>query len=218
MARTRKAVVATTETSNIIDENIEKQDTFEDVIADNMVSDKPQNTIIINNPQPTLEEKKEWVFNPNEKTSVRNITNIGISVILENTVGKRGEVFIPAKQARPISNEEIIIKIEAQNPSFCGTDGLGANASLYIEDKGFREYLDFETISAKQSILSDSILEEIFTEEKISLFKELIQKNVKTYAEKDKLISYLCDKYNSGSFDSISKIDFVESYTGLKIK
>lgn len=160
----------------------------------------------------------EWKFDNQGKTNVRNITNINMTIILENTYGSRGEIQIPAGQSRPISNEEIMIKIESQNPSFVGTDGFGSNASLFIENVDFRKFLGFETDEKKQIILTDSLLAEILKTDKLSDFKEIIEDNVITFAEKSKLSAYLRKECQAGRFDSASKIDFVERYTKMKIK
>lgn len=163
------------------------------------------------------EVQEGFIYNPVGRTNLRNITKAGLSFILENTTGKRGEIFIPPGQARIVPNEEILIKIEAQNPSVCGTDGCGSNAALVIEDEAWREYLGFNKGGA-QKILTDEVVESIFAAKTVEEFKRLTNKHIKTQLEKEKLMIFLREKHKQGKFDSETKIKFIEKFTGLPME
>ena len=147
-----------------------------------------------------------------EKASVRNLAPWVVSFRRKFTTG---DVVIPPKGRVTLTTEEIMAQVYDKNKLFVGTDGYGAHARIYIEDKDVRIAADFETEdgSRKQKVLFKEGVQEIFDLKTLASFKKNIKDKVVSDAEKYLLV----DMVKELKLNDYAKIKFIEEFTGYKL-
>lgn len=151
-------------------------------------------------------------FNFDKNVTVKSIANWNTGFARVSTIG---DVMIPPNGSIRLTRSEIIAQSQVGNVLFNGIDGLGAHATLFIDDAATRIYLGFESEdgSVKQDVFSDAKVKDAF---KLSAksFEEVCVSTFKTRAEKYALIEAI-KRLNLNDY---SKIRFVEKYTGYKVE
>lgn len=149
----------------------------------------------------------------NKKVSLKNLANWDLTFKRINTLG---DVIIPARGKITMLAEEVMSQIYNNNCLFTGDDGKGAHARIFIEDEEIRLEAEFESKEDKreQEILTDQVLEKIFSLKKLASFKKNVEEKVATQAEKAKVIEYA----KAHEINDHDKIEFIEEYTGFKLE
>ncbi|WP_214771241.1 hypothetical protein [Exiguobacterium sp. s133] len=121
-----------------------------------------------------------------------------------------GDVKIAKGAVTLLTVEEIQAQVFSGNRQFTGVDGSGTNARLFIQDADVRQFLDFETKEKPQKVMTEKEIKAILALKTQDKFEEKINDNIKTEAEKTKLLE-VAQKVKLNDYD---KIQFVEEYTG----
>lgn len=129
-----------------------------------------------------------------------------------------GDVKIAKGAVALLSVEEIQAQVYGGNRQFTGVDGEGTNARIFIQDAEVRQFLGFETAEKDQKVMTEKEIKSILALKTQEKFEEKIKENIKTEAEKVKLLE-VAQKVNLNDYD---KIQFIETFTEksfeLKIK
>ncbi len=146
-----------------------------------------------------------------EKVLIKNLCNWDLFI---KRILKNGDVKIAANKTVKLTREEIEAQVNNGNNLFTGTDGMGSNPRIYIEDRDLRVHLDFESEDGevKQEILTAEEIERIINLKTFNSFKDNIEKKVVTENQKHLLLNV--SKKNK--LNDFEKIKFIEEYTGLK--
>lgn len=151
-------------------------------------------------------------LNMDEKISVRNLCEWTVSF---KRLDVTGDVLINANTTVRLPRGEVYSQVQSGNNLFTGTDGIGAHARIYIEDKDTRVDLDFEDTDGKnpQLIVDDNKIKELFAIKTKSAFEKAVRASVITNAEKAKL-AVSVKKFKLNELD---KAQFIQEYTGMSI-
>lgn len=133
-------------------------------------------------------------------------------------IGNGGDVRVPKNGFITLTVEEIQAQVHGGNRQFIGIDDKGTNARLFIQDAEVRQYLEFETDDTPQKVMTEKEIKSILALKTQEKFEEKIKENIKTEAEKVKLLE-VAQKAKLNDYD---KIQFIETFTEksfeLKIK
>lgn len=154
--------------------------------------------------------KKIEEFKPDKKVSVRSIAKwtTGFQRIESN-----GDVTIPPMGTVRLQASEIISQVQNGNSLFNGTDGQGAHATLFIDDKATRIEANYEDENTFQKFVTKELIKSIFEEENQKDFEKKIKLNVVTRAEK----AFLMSTIESLKLNDYKRIAFCENYTGIRL-
>lgn len=159
------------------------------------------------------ETTKQEELNLDTKVTIRNIAGwtVGFARIVEN----HGDVSIVADGSVRLSRNEIIAQVQNGNKLFCGIDGNGSHATIYIDDAQTRAYLDFDSEDGKrkQNIFSDSKVKSLFDVKKQADYEKKFAEEIVTRAEKYAVMQSI-KRLNLNDFN---KIRFAEGYTGYRM-
>lgn len=152
-------------------------------------------------------------INMNDKSKVRNLCPWNVSWERQT---QTGDEFIKANQVVYITNSEIETQVQNDNYFFCGNDGVGSHARVYIENSEMREYLGFDnpTENKTQLILNDEKCKEILEYKTFNIFEKHVTENIVTNQEKAKIMNY-AKKIKLNNYD---KVKFLENYCGIPFK
>lgn len=127
-----------------------------------------------------------------------------------------GSVKLVRKGINRLTRAEIQAQVFSNNIMFTGTDGRGTNARIYIDDKATRVLVGFEDEEGKeeQKVLTPERVKQILALKTLKSFKDNIEKDVKTQAEKLVLI----EEAKKQGLNDYKKIQFIEEYTGYKFE
>ena len=147
------------------------------------------------------------------KSLVKNLCSWNLDFPLRNSVG---DGFILAGSTKEFFNSEIYAQHTSNNVLFCGLDGEGSHARVYIENEEMRKHLgyDSEDGKTKQKILTDEKCEEILGYKTKKAFENAVTDAVVTEPEKLKIIAYAKKK----KLNDYDKIAFIEDHTGKKFR
>lgn len=157
-----------------------------------------------------IEEKDFSKLNLDERVTVRNLANWDVTFSRKHD--GVGAVVIAANGQYRLTRNEIQAQVNDNNKLFTGTDGRGTHATLIIQDKDTRMWLEFETADRPQGILTDKIVTEIFTSP-WNTFEKKLREYVMTMAEKN----FLMESIKRLNLNDHRKIVACEEYTGYKI-
>lgn len=151
-------------------------------------------------------------FNMEKKVVVRNIAPWNVAFPHQTSSGDT--TFAPSGRSR-VKREEIVAQADAGNRLFCGIDGVGSHATLYIEDEETRQYLEYDSEDGKrkQNVIDDDKITKWFELKTQKAFEKNIQDNVITMAEK----RYLINAIKRLGFDSYDKISFCQEYCKFRL-
>lgn len=158
----------------------------------------------------TVTPKKIEEYKPEKKVLVKSIAGwtTGFQRIESN-----GDVTIPPMGSVRLQASEIITQVQNGNLLFNGTDGQGAHATLFINDKATRIEANYEDENTCQKFVTNELIKKIFDEKNQKDFEEKIKDSVITRAEK----SFLMESIKSLKFNDYQKIAFCENYTGIRL-
>lgn len=133
-----------------------------------------------------------------------------------------GDICIPAgaKKWRGMTAEELHMQVLRDNKIFTGTDGLGKNARVVIEDDDVRAYVfDMEKDESgklpTQTVFDREAAQKLFTVTPKSAFVEAMHEIVKTDSDKKMLVEYA--RGNAGELRKY-QIDAIAEYADAVIK
>lgn len=149
-------------------------------------------------------------LNLDAKVTVKNLAgwNVGFARIQDGI----GDVNIVAEGSIRLSRNEIIAQIQSGNKLFTGVDGRGSHATLYIDDAPTRYEVDFESKRCPQAILTDKVVNDLFSLNQ-SEFERQLPEKVVTRAEKYAVMNLI----KKLKLDGYQKIRFTERYTGYTL-
>lgn len=149
-------------------------------------------------------------LNMDEKVTVVNIAawDVGFP-----NLTKAGDTTIAPYGKTRMRREEIEAQVMNGNRLFNGIDHKGSHATLLIQDAPTRAYLEFDTDSEKQVVLTDEKIKAWFELKTFKAFEKNIRENVITMAEK----SYLLNAIKRMKFDSYEKVSFCQEYCKFKL-
>lgn len=158
----------------------------------------------------TQEQEK---LNLDEKVQIKNLCAWDLYF---KRLESNGDVKIPSKGVVRLTRAEIQAQSLGGNVMFNGTDGIGSNARIYIDDKPTRILLDFEQEDSKeeQKILTPDKVKQILEYKTFATFQKHIEESVVTQAEK--LI--LVEEAKKLKLNDYEKINFIQEYTGYKFE
>lgn len=149
-------------------------------------------------------------LNLDAKVTVKNIAdwNVGFA----RKADGYGDVNIAPNGSIRLSRNEIIAQVQNGNKLFCGTDGNGSHATLYVDDAPTRLELGFDEANRKQQVFANVNIKNLFAIKSQKEFEASFCNAIYTRAEKYAIISAM----KKAGVNDYSKIRFVEQYTGYK--
>ncbi len=127
-----------------------------------------------------------------------------------------GDVSIPPNGTYRLSRSEIIAQVQNGNVLFCGIDGQGSHATIFIDDKPTRIEVGFDSEDGKrsQAIFSEQLVKDIFNKKNQAEFESAFKEAFKTRAERRSVMAAL----KKLGINDYAKIKFAEDYTGHKLQ
>lgn len=117
-------------------------------------------------------------------------------------------VIIPPGGSIRLTRAEIVAQVQNGNNLFCGIDGKGSHATLYINDKATRVEVGFESEDTEQDILTDEKVKELFNLSQTK-FEKALREAVVTRTEKNAIMEFI----RKLELNDYKKIKVVENYT-----
>lgn len=149
-------------------------------------------------------------LNLDAKVTVRNLA--GWKVTFARLHDGLGDVVIAESGQQRLSRNEVQAQINSGNRLFCGTDGQGTHATIYIEDEATRRLVGFEDDDRKQDVFTDDTVRALF-ELPYSEYQTELPKRIVTRAEKYALVEAI----KKLGLNDYRKVVFALNYTGYKI-
>lgn len=164
-----------------------------------------------------IQEEKEEVIdydNLNMEEKVTVISNAPWRTYFRRS-DNMADVMLPPQGSMRFPRSEIITQVQNDNRLFTGIDGLGSNATYYIDDKATRLFLNFENQYSdnKQKFLSQETIKQLFDIKDVKEFENAVKEQVVTISEK-RIVMELIDKLNLNDY---RKIRFIENYVANSI-
>lgn len=139
-----------------------------------------------------------------EKITLKNLANWMVGF---NKIESNGEVNINAGGSVRVSRAEVISQYENSNKLLRG-DGDGTHATIYIDDKATRDYLDITS-----ELIDKNKVKKIFAINGLDDFRNEIYKTFTTQAEKVLLIKLI----RECGFNDFNKIRECEALCGMTV-
>jgi hypothetical protein len=139
-----------------------------------------------------------------EKITLKNLANWMVGF---NKIESNGEVNINAGGSVRVSRAEVISQYENGNKLLRG-DGDGTHATIYIDDKATRDYLDITS-----ELIDKNKVKKIFAINGLDDFRNEIYKTFTTQAEKVLLIKLI----RECGFNDFNKIRECETLCGMTV-
>lgn len=139
-----------------------------------------------------------------EKITLKNLANWMVGF---NKIESNGEVNINAGGSIRVSRAEVISQYENGNKLLRG-DGDGTHATIYIDDKATRDYLDITS-----ELIDKDKVKKIFAINGLDDFRNEIYKTFTTQAEKVLLIKII----RECGFNDFNKIRECEVLCGMTV-
>ncbi len=139
-----------------------------------------------------------------EKITLKNLANWMVGF---NKIESNGEVNINAGGSVRVSRAEVISQYENGNKLLRG-DGDGTHATIYIDDKATRDYLDITS-----ELIDKNKVKKIFAINGLDDFRNEIYKTFTTQAEKVLLIKII----RECGFNDFNKIRECEALCGMTV-
>lgn len=160
----------------------------------------------------TSEEIKERPLDLEEKVKVTSIADWEVEF---NRLEGLGSIRFSGQGSVRIPRSEIIAQVQNNNKLFCGIDGKGSHATLFIDDVPTRIEVGFESKDGKikQVVFGDDVVVKLFNCKNQATFESSLKETIKTRSEKFALIKAIPRL----KINDFSKIRFAEQYTGFKV-
>lgn len=165
-----------------------------------------------NTTQTAATEAVHSELNLDTKVTVKNIADWNVGFVRK--ADGYGDVSIAPNGSIRLSRNEIIAQVQSGNKLFCGIDGSGSHATLYIEDAPTRLEVGFDTEDSKQKAFTNVNVKSLFAIKNQKDFESSFCDNIHTRAEKYAIIGAM----KKAGINDYSKIRFVEQYTGYKFQ
>ena len=125
-----------------------------------------------------------------------------------------GDVNIAPNGKIRLSRNEIMAQVQRGNKLFCGINGTGSHATLYIDDEPTRKELDFDNEDGPQMVFFNLDLKRLFEYKRQDVFEREFKKWIVTRAEKIAVMEAM----KAAKVNDYAKIRFAEEYTGYKFQ
>lgn len=152
----------------------------------------------------SIETVETKPLNMEEKITLKNLANWMVGF---NKIESNGEVNINAGGSVRVSRAEVISQYENGNKLLRG-DGDGTHATIYIDDKATRDYLDITS-----ELIDKNKVKKIFAINGLDDFRNEIYKTFTTQAEKVLLIKII----RECGFNDFNKIRECEVLCGMTV-
>lgn len=162
-----------------------------------------------------MEKEKDTKSKTEEIRMEDKITVVSIAPWLTgfNRILSTGSVSIPPNGSVRLSREEVLAQGQSNNKLITGIDGMGAHATLYVEDEWTRRELGFDTDESKQTVIDKKLVKDMFDKKTLPAFKKAVEENIVTRAEKFSLLNII----KTLKINEYDKIAFCEEYCGAKL-
>lgn len=152
----------------------------------------------------SIETVETKPLNMEKKITLKNLANWMVGF---NKIESNGEVNINAVGSVRVSRAEVISQYENGNKLLRG-DGDGTHATIYIDDKATRDYLDITS-----ELIDKNKVKKIFAINGLDDFRNEIYKTFTTQAEKVLLIKII----RECGFNDFNKIRECEALCGMTV-
>lgn len=152
----------------------------------------------------SVEVTETKLLSMEEKITLKNLANWMVGF---NKIESNGEVNINAGGSVRVSRAEVISQYENGNKLLRG-DGDGTHATIYIDDKATRDYLDITS-----ELIDKNKVKKIFAINGLDDFRNEIYKTFTTQAEKVLLIKII----RECGFNDFNKIRECETLCGMTV-
>lgn len=150
-------------------------------------------------------------FNMDAKVTIRNLAGWDVSFTrMYDNPGT--DVLIPKNGQHRLSRNEIQAQVDNGNKLFCGVDGWGSHATIYIDDAETRQRVGFETDEKPQNVFTHAVVKDLFklTQKQ---FESALPEKICTRAEKYSLMEAI----KVLNLNDYRKIMYASEYTGYRI-
>lgn len=143
----------------------------------------------------------------NEKVKV---TNLAPWPVFFSRKLNTGDVEVPPNGTVLLERTEIEAQFYDNNRLFTGLDRRGAHAHLIVDDAELRKQFE---IPDEQQVLTDELLDKLFTLKSQSEFTKKVDALVKQEYEKHRLIDYIQRK----KVNDFAKVRYAEQVAGVTV-
>lgn len=150
--------------------------------------------------------KVQEEFKLDKLVSIKNLSDSTVS--FRRQQDGQGDVKIAPGGQYLISRNELKAQVDSNNNLIAGINGMGAHASLFIDDAETRKWLGFEFEGKPQEIFSYDLVKELFAMPQ-KKFEQELPKKIKTRSEKSALMKAIEDL----ELNDYRKIVFSTKYT-----
>ena len=152
--------------------------------------------------EPVIEKTKP--LNMEEKIALKNLADWMVGF---PKIESMGEININPRGSIRVTRAEVISQFENGNKLLRG-EGNGDHATIFIDDKATRDYLDITT-----ELIDKAKVKKIFDIKGLDDFKNEIHRTFKSKAEKILLIKFI----RECGFNDFNKIRECEVYCGMTV-
>lgn len=151
-------------------------------------------------------------LNLDQKVTVKSIA--GWQTGFRSIDGK--DIAISPEGSVRLTRNEIISQVQNNNRLFNGVDGYGSHATLFVDDALTRKEVGFDSEDGtkKQSVLTDTVITNLFKLKSQNDFEARFKEAIVTRAEKYAVIRAV----QRLGINDYSKIRFAEDYTGYRVQ
>jgi len=150
--------------------------------------------------------KVQEEFKLDKLVPIKNLSDSTVS--FRRQQDGQGDVKIAPGGQYLISRNELKAQVDSNNNLIAGINGMGAHASIFIDDAETRKWLGFEFEGKPQEIFSYDLVKELFSMPQ-KKFEQELPKKIKTRSEKSALMKAIEDL----ELNDYRKIVFSTKYT-----
>lgn len=132
-----------------------------------------------------VKNKEPEEFKLDKLVAIKNLSDSTLS--FRRQQDGQGDVKIAPGGQYLISRNELKAQVDSNNNLISGIDGMGAHASIFIDDEPTRRWLGFEFDGKPQEIFSYDLVRKLFDMPQKE-FEQELPKKIRTRAEKSALM------------------------------
>ena len=132
-----------------------------------------------------VKNKEPEEFKLDKLVTIKNLSDSTLS--FRRQQDGHGDVKIAPGGQYLISRNELKAQVDSNNNLISGIDGMGAHASIFIDDEPTRRWLGFEFDGKPQEIFSYDLVRKLFNMSQKE-FEQELPKKIRTRAEKSALM------------------------------
>lgn len=156
-------------------------------------------------------------INPNDRAAIDNLNSWSLHF---RGIESQRDIEIPpgVKNWKRLTAAEIDAQVKSGNGFFCGTDGMGANASIKILDDNVRRYvfsIESEEADGGQQVLDLNAVKDLLAISPKEAFEARLAQLVVTEAEKKRIgaLAKEAGIENAASY----KVSAIEKISGIPL-